>query len=52
MPDIDALNKELEEIKQALASLSEDSRTYRTLLAEKNELEAQLTGAGAIAQGT
>ena len=51
MPDLDALKRELEEIKQELAGLSENSRAYKALTAQKTDLEAQLTGSGAIAQG-
>ena len=51
MPDPDALKKELEEIKQELASLTKNSRAYKALAAQKADLEAQLAGSGAIAQG-
>ena len=51
MSDIERLEKELDEIKQELASLKDGSRAYKALEEEKLKLEAQLEGSGAIAQG-
>lgn len=51
MSEVDRLKKELEEIANELATLKEGSRAYKALEQEKATLEAQLIGAGAIAQG-
>ena len=51
MADVDRLEKELEEIKKELAAQIEGSRAYKALARDKAEVEAQLIGAGAIAQG-
>lgn len=51
MADIESLKRELEEIKAALKTLTPDSRAYRNLDKERAEIEAQLIGSGAIAQG-
>jgi hypothetical protein len=51
MSDIERLKKELEEIKQEIASLKEGSRAYKALEEEKARLEAQLEGDGAKAVG-
>jgi len=51
MSDIDRLTQELEEIKKELATLKAGSRAYQALDEQKAEVEAQLIGAGAIAQG-
>ncbi len=51
MADIDRLKKELEEIKQELDAQVEGSLAHKALMRDKAEMEAQLIGAGAIAQG-
>lgn len=50
MSETERLKKELEEIKQELATLKEGSRAYKALEDEKAKLEAQLTGFVPIAQ--
>lgn len=49
MSEIERIQKELDEIKQELASLKEGSRAYKALEDEKAKLEAQLEGSGVIA---
>ena len=49
MKDIDRLKKELDGITKELASPKKGNRAYKAL--EKAEVEFQLIGAGAIAQG-
>ena len=51
MTDLEQLQKELAEIKAELKTLDPNSRAYRTLDKERVDLEARLTGNGAIAQG-
>lgn len=51
MTDLEQLQKELAEIKAELKTLDPNSRAYRKLDEERTELEARLTGNGAIAQG-
>lgn len=51
MADIEQLKKELEEIKKELAALQEGSLARKMMLGRKAEIEAQLIGSGAIAQG-
>ncbi len=51
MADIESLKRELEEIRAELKGLDPNSRAYRKLDEERADLEAQLTGSGAIAQG-
>lgn len=51
MTDVDRLKQELEEIKKELAALKTDSRAYKALEQQRADVEAQLIGAGAIAQG-
>ena len=51
MTDVERLKQELEEIKKELAAQVEGSRAYKALERDKAEVEAQLIGAGAIAQG-
>jgi formylglycine-generating enzyme required for sulfatase activity len=49
--EVDRLKQELKEIKQELAAQVVGSRAYKALERDKAEIEAQLIGAGAIAQG-
>jgi formylglycine-generating enzyme required for sulfatase activity len=51
MADVKQLKKELEEIKQALAALTQGSTAHKIMSERKSEIEAQLSGSGAIAQG-
>ena len=51
MTEIERLKKELEEIKKELAAQVEGSRAHKALTRDKAEVEAQLIGSGAIAQG-
>lgn len=51
MPTDEQLRQKLAEIEQELAALKPGSRAYQALLSEKAGLAAQLSGAGALAQG-
>jgi formylglycine-generating enzyme required for sulfatase activity len=51
MAEIEQLQKELEEIKKVLASLTEGSVTHQIMTERQRTIEAELKGSGAIAQG-
>jgi formylglycine-generating enzyme required for sulfatase activity len=51
MADVKQLKEELAEIKQALDSLTRGSTAHKMMSERKSEIEAELRGSGAIAQG-